>query len=430
VVIGYALGDETAAAVHRQTGTTVAVQLAGEVIAMAPGDGRGSLTSALAAKIPSGTTAPVEISLATGRHLALAGSFPGYAGGQPMRVLLLRSLDEALGPARTVIRYLFALLAAAVLASLLLSLALARRLALPIDRLVALTRQVGSGELSSRVRPEGPREIRTLGLAMNRMLDQVEEFRGKLAARERVEREMEIAVSIQTAILPREIVAPGFEIAAAMRPATEVGGDYYDVVPVEGGCWLGIGDVAGHGLQAGVVMMMAQSAVGALARCIPPPLPSEALRAANGLLVENVRRRSGRHEHVTLSLLRCYSDGRVVFAGAHEDIAIWRARSQRVEIIKTGGAWMGIRDQAQIVEDEFRLELGDLMLLHTDGATEAMNSRGDQFGLERLVEAFEAVRERPCKEIRDHLLEKIAGWTHEQHDDVTVLVLRCVSHQA
>ena len=105
---------------------------------------------------------------------------------------------------------------------------------------------------------------------VDRLVD--EATRRQVAERERLEKEMEIAARIQTSILPRDVSVAGLEIAAAMQPATEVGGDYYDVVPVDDGCWLGIGDVAGHGLGTGLVMLMMQSGIGALARKLPDAL--------------------------------------------------------------------------------------------------------------------------------------------------------------
>src|SRR3954471_1354518 len=101
---------------------------------------------------------------------------------------------------------------------------------------------------------------------------------------------MEIASRIQTSILPRQFEVDGLQIAAQMIPATQVGGDYYDVLPVDGGCWLAIGDVAGHGLTAGLVMLMIQSIVSALTRQRPDATPAELLSILNEVLFENVRR--------------------------------------------------------------------------------------------------------------------------------------------
>lgn len=86
------------------------------------------------------------------------------------------------------------------------------------------------------------------------------------AERRRMQSELTIASRIQAGVLPRAVDVPGLEISAAMRPASEVGGDYYDVIPTPAGCWFGIGDVAGHGLPTGLVMLMLQSAVSSLLR--------------------------------------------------------------------------------------------------------------------------------------------------------------------
>ena len=111
------------------------------------------------------------------------------------------------------------------------------------------------------------------------------------AEKQRLEQELSIATRIQTSILPRNLQVRGLEIAATMLPATEVGGDYYDVLPTAHGCWIGIGDVAGHGLRPGLVMMMLQSIVSALVRNDPEAKPRDLLRVVNAVLYENVRER-------------------------------------------------------------------------------------------------------------------------------------------
>ncbi|HEV8248102.1 MAG TPA: substrate-binding domain-containing protein, partial [Polyangiaceae bacterium] len=147
------------------------------------------------------------------------------------------------------------------------------------------------------------------------------------AQKERLEQELSIATHIQTSILPRDLAVPGLAIAAAMIPATEVGGDYYDVLLVEGGCWIGIGDVAGHGLRPGLVMMMLQSVVSTVGRHSPNAPPSELIGVVNAVLYDNIRQRLGQDEHATLSLMRYSENGELVFAGAHEDLIIRRART-------------------------------------------------------------------------------------------------------
>ena len=193
---------------------------------------------------------------------------------------------------------------------------------------------------------------------VDRLVD--EATRRQVAERQRLEKEMEIAARIQTSILPRDVSVAGLEISAAMHAATEVGGDYYDVVPVDDGCWLGIGDVAGHGLGTGLVMLMMQSGIGALARKMPDAAPRDLLLALNTMLVENVRERLGQHEHATLTLIRYRRDGSLTFAGAHEEMLVRRAATGRCERIETPGAWVGAKRDitAGTVDSTARLPAG------------------------------------------------------------------------
>jgi phosphoserine phosphatase RsbU/P len=246
------------------------------------------------------------------------------------------------------------------------------------------------------------------------------------AEKQRLESELAIATRIQTSILPRDLSVRGLEIAATMLPATEVGGDYYDVLPTPHGCWIGIGDVAGHGLRPGLVMMMLQSVVSALVRSNPEAAPRDVLRVVNGVLYENVRERLRQDEHATLSLISYREDGELVFAGAHEDMLILRAESGKVELVPTLGTWVGATkdiDEAT-VNSRCRLREGDVLLLYTDGVIEAQNGAGEQFGVERLAHELQRLGQAPAAEIRDKLAAAVTEFMSVQHDDIALLVAR------
>jgi phosphoserine phosphatase RsbU/P len=284
----------------------------------------------------------------------------------------------------------------------------------------------------------GPRE----GIVYESLADQVssalegarlverlvhEATRRQAAERERLEKEMQIASRIQTSILPRDVLVSGLDIAARMRPATEVGGDYYDVVGLAGGCWIAIGDVAGHGLSTGLVMLMMQSGFGALARKLPDASPRDLLLALNAMLVDNVRDRLGQREHATLTLLRYREDGTLAFAGAHEEILIVRAATGRCERLPTPGPWVGAKRDiaAGTVETEVRLGPGDLLVLYTDGLVEAIGRDGrERFGSERLIGLLEARRADPPAVVRDAVLDALGAFAPTLDDDVTLLVAR------
>jgi serine phosphatase RsbU (regulator of sigma subunit) len=274
--------------------------------------------------------------------------------------------------------------------------------------------------LSTRWNEDPSDEIGQLARAFNAMATIVG------ARQERLEGEMELARRIQTSILPRDLDVDGLEIAVRMLPATEVGGDYYDVRPIPGGCWFGIGDVAGHGLDAGLIMLMVQSSVAGVARDDPDATPSQVLAKVNEVVFDNVHERLGKHEHATLTLVRYHADGRIVFAGAHEEIILVRKRDGRAECLASSGPWVGLvpRIEGRVTDAERTLEDGDLMVLYTDGVTEAADASGRAFGTERLCAELERVCEDPVERIRDHVFDEVARWMHEQRDDVTVLVAR------
>lgn len=274
---------------------------------------------------------------------------------------------------------------------------------------------------------EGLRELVSGAMKKARLVEQVveEATRRQRAEQERLEKEMEIAARIQTTIIPKTVDVPGLDVSAIMIPATEVGGDYYDVIPYDSGCWIGVGDVAGHGLQTGLVMVMIQSIVAALVRRDPRSSPSEVYGVLNSVVYENVRRRMSQDEHATLTLLR-YEAGRLVCAGAHEDIVVYRRSRGVCESFETRGPWIGAVPTVEgaVVEMTITLEVGDLMVLYTDGVTEGKDARGVQFGLERLSTIVERVADQPVQSVRDHIVAAVRSWTQTQEDDVSLVVVR------
>ena len=238
-------------------------------------------------------------------------------------------------------------------------------------------------------------------------------------------KEVEIARTIQTSILPAQVVVPGLQIAAQMIAASEVGGDYYDVRPSGDGCWIGIGDVAGHGLAAGLVMLMIQSGLSALVLHDPNALPHQILPALNRMLYQNLRMRMGRDDHATLTVFRYFSNGRLAYAGAHEDIIVC-SKDGRIRTVATHGTWVGIsEDISHDLESRFlELAQGDLVVLYTDGIPEAR--RGHEcFGLPRLLAEIEKRHTQPVAEILSGVLASVFEFcAGSPQDDATLLVLR------
>jgi serine phosphatase RsbU (regulator of sigma subunit) len=232
---------------------------------------------------------------------------------------------------------------------------------------------------------------------------------------------------IQASILPNSYQVPGLEIAGTMVPAERVGGDYYDVIPTADGCWLGIGDVSGHGLNAGLIMMMTQCAVAAIVRREPNISPAAAIKAVNEVLFENIRQRLCQDDYVTLTLLRIDATGRLCFAGAHQDLLLLRAGTGEVEQVVTQGIWVGLQSDLgdAIMDSTIQINVGDVLVLYSDGVTEARApTTREQFGTRRLAEILAKGAAKPAADISSDILRAVAAWEAKVDDDRSVVVVR------
>jgi sigma-B regulation protein RsbU (phosphoserine phosphatase) len=431
LVVGYAIDDRLTEILHRQIGTAAVITLDGRPLAVSGVTRRPALGRDIATSLAA-LGEPVRVQVEGVHHVATTVAFPEPASGRAaagpprLRVTLLRSLDEALAPSRRLLLVIYGIAASALMMALGLAFLLARRLSRPIDELVGFTGRIARGEQEPLAFAGGPVEVRTLTEAMNRMVREIEESRQKVAIKERLEKELEIAATLQTSILPHQPETTTLEVAARMVPATEVGGDYYDVIGDPNGAWVAIGDVSGHGLPAGVVMLMIQSVMAALTRQPEARSPRLLVSLLNRVLHDNLRKRMNRDEFATFTLLRLEADGRVTHAGAHEEIVIWRRATGRCERLPTPGTWLGAkRDISRVtVDSTFALDEGDLLVLYTDGITEAMDAQGQQFGLDRLCQAVEAAAGRTPEEVRDQVLAAAMTFAASQADDMTLVVLR------
>lgn len=307
-----------------------------------------------------------------------------------------------------------------VVTAALLILIARRKVIRPLMGLVEVANRIERGDLRVKSSAaDGNAEMRTLAHAFNRMSLAIADRETRLLG------ELQVAAGLQTSILPADPRVDGLEIAAYMEPATEVGGDYYDVIPTHDGCWLAMGDVSGHGLGSGVVMLMLQSAIASLVRAEPDAAPSRIECLVNEVLFENVRNRMRRRDHATLTILRYTRNGTVRLAGAHEDIIVWRAGSGTLELIETPGTWVGaVRSiAAATVDTTFTLEADDVMVLYTDGVTEARRE-GRQLGLEALCDVVRANADKSTAAIKNAIVAAVHDWTADLQDDVSVVVLR------
>lgn len=241
--------------------------------------------------------------------------------------------------------------------------------------------------------------------------------------------EIEVARQIQMMVLPTKDELGGIhqlEIAAFMEPADEVGGDYYDVLQLDDRVKIGIGDVTGHGLESGVLMLMVQSVAVALQERGPSD-PRQFLTALNSAICRNIKR-TKTDKHLTLSFLDFEPD-KVTLSGQHEELIVLKPDGA-CEIIDTVdlGFPIGLdEDIGPFIETrELAFAPGDILVLYTDGVTEAESPDGDLFGLNRLVDSARAHNAPSATRVLEGILADLKAHIGTQvvHDDITLLVIR------
>jgi predicted ATPase/serine phosphatase RsbU (regulator of sigma subunit)/tRNA A-37 threonylcarbamoyl transferase component Bud32 len=241
--------------------------------------------------------------------------------------------------------------------------------------------------------------------------------------------ELAITRQIQQMILPKAQELNQIEqldIAGFMEPAEEVGGDYYDVLYQNGVVKIGIGDITGHGLESGVLMLMVQTAVRTLFAAQETD-PTRFLSTLNRVIYDNIQRMNSTR-NLSLILLD-YEGDRLRFSGQHEDFLILRADGS-IEQFDTDslGFPIGlIEDISSFVRQiEVQLQPGDGVVLYTDGITEAANLSSELYGLERLCQVVSQHWQRSVDEIRQQVIADVRRHIGGQkiYDDITLLIIK------
>jgi serine phosphatase RsbU (regulator of sigma subunit) len=251
-------------------------------------------------------------------------------------------------------------------------------------------------------------------------------------ARDAIWGEMQLAKKIQTVLLPREPKIPGYELCAYMSPADEVGGDYYDVINVEGRDWIMIGDVSGHGVPAGLIMMMVQTSIRTAVKQNPDMPPSKLLATINSTITDNIRQ-LGEDKYMTLTVFLTHEEGIFNYSGLHQDIIVYREKTGKIDCIETRGFWIGIEEDISnmVMDDSLSLDLGDVMMIYTDGITEAWdkysvkdkrNPEKDMFGLAKLSGVLKELGGCSPEDIKNGILKSLENY--KCMDDVTMVVIK------
>jgi len=309
-----------------------------------------------------------------------------------------------------------------------LALLISRGILRSVRRLQVAVERVGRGDLDARVAIGTHDELGRLGEGFNSMVSELVQHRSALREQAMLRREIEIARNIQQALLPPAPKHPEFEFSGRMLPADDVGGDFYDVLTdaQRNRLWITVGDVSGHGLTAGLIMLLAQAAFGAHFRADGRARADAVLRAVNGLLCEAIGQRLLENKYVTAQLWVYEGEGRFAVAGAHVWPIVYRKKTQRCEVIEATGPWLGIVDDlAEIPVQHVEIAPDDVLCLYSDGLTEARDESGALFDVDRLMRAVEEeVSSKPLGEAAAAIVERVSRHAPKREDDWTLLLVK------
>lgn len=235
--------------------------------------------------------------------------------------------------------------------------------------------------------------------------------------------EMRLTRKIQLNLLPKELpIIQGYEIIASSIPAKEVGGDYYDFIELPNNklafC---LGDITGKGLPAAMLMSNLQATL--RGQILNNTKPCECITNANRLLYYSTE--PDKFATLFYGVLDHKNDT-ISYCNAGHDNPIIVSQISNTKFIKTGGLLMGAIAESTYEEDELKLNSGDLVVVFSDGITEAMNENNEVFSLEKLNEIVKENAELSANELHDTIYNAVK--THaqnaEQSDDITLLIIK------
>ena len=256
---------------------------------------------------------------------------------------------------------------------------------------------------------------------------QNEHLQLEMVVRERLEHEVELARQIQKTFLPEHLPEfPGWELAATWLTARQVGGDFYDVIELPGGkLGLLIADVSDKGMPAALFMALTRTLVRAVVN--DTASPAEALRRVNALIIPD-----NRQEMFVTAVYGVLSleSGAFTFANAGHNPPVWMNKAGKtLESLRRTGAALGIIEDFSIGERTISLGLDDLLLLYTDGLTEAFSPEGEPYGEARLLNVLKMAESSPARGVLDTLEASVNQFMDSlpAADDLTMLALKRIA---
>lgn len=267
-------------------------------------------------------------------------------------------------------------------------------------------------------------ELREKNRELRQAFDELKAAQVQLVEKERLERELEVARDIQLSILPRELPEdPGWEFGVHFSSMEAVGGDFYDLIKLDDGkIGVAVGDVSGHGVPAALFMSLTATLLRAEAK--RSDSPGDVLRAINSQLLETSD--SGMFVTVLYGILDSSSKSFAYARAGHSTPLLAVPGEPPVQLEDGLGQLLGVLDNIVLDEVTIPLQSGSVMVIYTDGVTEAANERKEFFGEEGLIEAVESSDEMQPDVLLERIWEAVQTFqgAASNEDDITLLAIR------
>jgi serine phosphatase RsbU (regulator of sigma subunit) len=270
-------------------------------------------------------------------------------------------------------------------------------------------------------------EMRVLSGIANQAAVAIERARldEQAEAKKRLDHELSLARQIQTSFLPHQPPQlPGYDIAAAWHAARQVSGDFYDLISLpHGRLGLVIADVSDKGLPAALFMALTRTIIRTMA--IGKPSPREAMERANDVIIADAQ--SDMFVTAFYGVLDT-GDGSLVYVNAGHNPPLWyHHATSTLAPLKEHGIALGIMSNIEQPQAHVRLQCGDVVVLYTDGITDALDESGEEeFGMTRLVEVIREHAGKTAQELTNEILRAVQQFTQgaPQFDDLTLVVVK------
>lgn len=299
-------------------------------------------------------------------------------------------------------------------------------LVVPLNAVLDQVKALLTGRRYKKIFTKRTDEIGVFAHFFNEVTSSLEKVTEELEQSRKVTGELRTAGQLQKELIPA--LAPtieGFDIAVKNRSAEELGGDNLDFIKAGNSTYFYVGDVTGHGVPAAIVMTMVNTLINAFA---------EVYDTAYDVVVQTNRRLKTRIRatmFMSMLMLKWNSlTKKMTYVGCgHEHLVIYRAKTGQVEATVSGGIALGmVADNSKIVkEKDVNLETGDVIVLYTDGITEARNMKGELFGLDRLKGLVALYGgQGDAQNIIQNIAKDFSRYVeeHVQEDDVTLVVVK------